>query len=63
MLTVVSDTHGTDDHRLTGRTLEAVRAADHVVVTNSFSKSMAVPGLRVGSIRPWGRVRVAEIGG
>jgi hypothetical protein len=31
MLTVVSDTHGTDDHRLTGRTLEAVREAEVVV--------------------------------
>lgn len=31
MLAVVSDTHGTDDPRLEGRTREAVRAADLVV--------------------------------
>jgi len=37
MLTVVSDTHGTDSHRLTGRTLEAVRAADHVVHAGDFT--------------------------
>ena len=37
MLTVISDTHGTDDHRLTGRTLEAVRDADHVVHAGDFT--------------------------
>ena len=37
MLTVVSDTHGTDSHRLTGRTLEAVRDADHVVHAGDFT--------------------------
>ncbi len=37
MLTVISDTHGTDSHRLTGRTLEAVRAADHVVHAGDFT--------------------------
>lgn len=31
MITVVSDTHGTDGHRLEGRTLEAVREAELVV--------------------------------
>ena len=31
MITVVSDTHGTDGHRLDGRTLDAVREADLVV--------------------------------
>lgn len=31
VITVVSDTHATDGHRLAGRTLEAVRAADLVV--------------------------------
>jgi putative phosphoesterase len=31
MLVVVSDTHGTDSHRLAGRTLDAVREADLVV--------------------------------
>ncbi|WP_435126493.1 metallophosphoesterase [Halobaculum sp. D14] len=37
MLTVVSDTHGTDSHRLRGRTLEAVRAADAVIHAGDFS--------------------------
>ncbi|MFC7018446.1 MULTISPECIES: metallophosphoesterase [Haloarcula] len=37
MLTVVSDTHGTDSHRLDGRTLAAVRAADHVVHAGDFT--------------------------
>ncbi|MDS0260235.1 metallophosphoesterase [Haloarcula sp. S1CR25-12] len=37
MLTVISDTHGTDDHRLTGRTLAAVRDADHVVHAGDFT--------------------------
>ncbi|WP_101295253.1 metallophosphoesterase [Halegenticoccus soli] len=36
MLTVVSDTHGRDSHRLTGRTLEAVREADLVVHAGDF---------------------------
>jgi len=36
MLTVVGDTHGTDDHRLHGRTLEAVREAGFVVHTGDF---------------------------
>ncbi|MBX0322517.1 metallophosphoesterase [Halomicroarcula sp. F13] len=37
MLTVVSDTHGTDGHRLDGHTLDAVRAADHVVHAGDFT--------------------------
>lgn len=37
MLAVISDTHGTDDHRLTGRTLDAVRDADHVVHAGDFT--------------------------
>jgi putative phosphoesterase len=36
MLTVVADTHGTDDHRLSGRTLEAVREATFVVHAGDF---------------------------
>ena len=36
MLTVVSDTHGTADHRLEGRTLEAVRDAEMVVHAGDF---------------------------
>jgi len=37
MLTVISDTHGTDDHRLTGHTLDAVRSADRVVHAGDFT--------------------------
>jgi hypothetical protein len=37
MLTVVSDTHGADGHRLTGRTLAAVREADVVVHAGDFT--------------------------
>jgi len=37
VITVVSDTHGTDGHRLAGRTLEAVRAADLVVHAGDFT--------------------------
>lgn len=36
MLVIVSDTHGTDSHRLTGRTLEAVREADLVIHSGDF---------------------------
>lgn len=37
MLTVVSDTHGTDDHRLSGRTLAAVREAETVIHAGDFT--------------------------
>ena len=37
MLAIVSDTHGTDGHRLEGRTLEAVREADTVVHAGDFT--------------------------
>lgn len=36
MLVAVSDTHGTDDHRLEGRTLTAVREAETVVHAGDF---------------------------
>lgn len=36
MLAVVSDTHSTEDHRLRGRTYEAVREADVVVHAGDF---------------------------
>lgn len=37
MLTVISDTHGTDDHRLTGRTLEAVQESERVIHAGDFT--------------------------
>jgi putative phosphoesterase len=36
MLTIVSDTHSTDGHRLRGRTLKAVRTAELVVHAGDF---------------------------
>ena len=39
MLTVIGDTHGRSDHRLTGRTLEAVREAEHVLHVGDFTTS------------------------
>jgi putative phosphoesterase len=38
MLTVVSDTHSTDSHRLSGRTLTAVREADVVAHAGDFMR-------------------------
>ncbi|MFB6252410.1 MAG: metallophosphoesterase [Halobellus sp.] len=38
MLVVVSDTHSTDSHRLTGRTLRAVREADIVAHLGDFMR-------------------------
>ncbi|WP_280537437.1 metallophosphoesterase [Halopenitus sp. POP-27] len=38
MLTVVSDTHSTDGHRLTGRTLRAIREADVVIHAGDFHR-------------------------
>jgi len=37
MLAIVADTHGTTDHRLEGRTLEAVRCADLVIHAGDFT--------------------------
>lgn len=45
MLTVVSDTHGTDSHRLRGRTLEAVREADAVVHAGDFYQEPVLDAL------------------
>ncbi|PSP84413.1 YfcE family phosphodiesterase [Halobacteriales archaeon QS_6_64_34] len=37
MLTLISDTHGTDSHRLTGHTLDSVRTADQVLHAGDFT--------------------------
>lgn len=42
MITVVSDTHGTDGHRLEGRTLEAVREADLVLHAGDYTTETAL---------------------
>lgn len=44
MLAVVSDTHGTTGHELSGRTLEAVREAERVIHAGDFT---TVPVLEV----------------
>lgn len=42
MLVVVSDTHGSDGHRLEGAALEAVRAADLVVHAGDFCTAVGL---------------------
>lgn len=46
MLTVVSDTHGTDGHRLSGRTLDAVRDAEVVVHAGDFTREPVLDAFR-----------------
>jgi putative phosphoesterase len=46
MLVLLSDTHGTDDHRLTGRTLEAVREADLVAHAGDFTTEAVLSAFR-----------------
>ncbi|MFC7097427.1 metallophosphoesterase [Halobaculum marinum] len=45
MLVLISDTHGTDGHRLRGRTLEAVREADTVVHAGDFYREQVLDNL------------------
>lgn len=51
MIAVVSDTHGETDHRLRGRTLEAVRAADLVIHAGDFTTGAVVDSFRGESAR------------
>lgn len=53
MLVVVSDTHGTDSHRLTGRTLAAVREADLVAHAGDFTTEAVLEAFRAeaGAVR------------
>jgi putative phosphoesterase len=46
MLVLVSDTHGRDGHRLTGRTREAVVAADLVVHAGDFTTPAVLDAFR-----------------
>lgn len=46
MLVCLSDTHGTDDNRLTGRTLEAVREADLVAHAGDFTTEAVLESFR-----------------
>ena len=45
MLVLISDTHGTDGHRLRGRTLEAVREADAVVHAGDYYREPVLDDL------------------
>jgi putative phosphoesterase len=51
MLVVCSDTHGIDGPRLTGRTREAVAAADLVVHAGDFTTPAALDGFRAAAAR------------
>jgi putative phosphoesterase len=46
VLVLLSDTHGTDDHRLHGRTREAVREADLVIHAGDFTTEAALDAHR-----------------
>ncbi|WP_338740129.1 metallophosphoesterase [Haloplanus salilacus] len=46
MLVVCSDTHGTDDPRLTGRTREALAAADLAIHAGDFTTPSVLDGFR-----------------
>jgi len=51
MLVVCSDTHGTDDPRLTGRTGEAVDAADLVIHAGDFTTPAVLDAFRARTDR------------
>jgi putative phosphoesterase len=51
MLVAVSDTHGSTDHRLTGRTREAVAAADVVVHAGDFTAPSVLDAFRAAADR------------
>ncbi|RYJ15465.1 metallophosphoesterase [Halogeometricum borinquense] len=54
MLTVVSDTHSTDSHRLSGRTLEAVREAELVVHLGDFMRESVLDAFESESSQLFG---------
>ena len=49
MIVIVSDTHGTEGHRLEGRTLEAVREADLVVHAGDFTTAAVLDAFEAES--------------
>jgi putative phosphoesterase len=51
MLVVCSDTHGTDDPRLTGRTREAVRDADLVIHAGDFTSPSVLDAFHEAAAR------------
>lgn len=64
MIVVVSDTHGTDGHRLDGRVLAAVREAELVIHAGDFTTEAAYEAFRAeaGSDRDGGGELVAVAG-
>ncbi len=64
MIVVVSDTHGTDGHRLDGRLLQAVRAAELVVHAGDFTTAAVLQAFRAkaGDDRDAGGELVAVAG-
>ncbi|SEN45918.1 hypothetical protein SAMN05216388_1003164 [Halorientalis persicus] len=56
MLTVVSDTHSREGHRLTGRTREAVREADAVVHAGDFMTESVLDAFQAEASRLYGVV-------
>lgn len=46
MLVAIGDTHGTDDHRLSGPVLAVVREADRVVHTGDFTREPVLDAIR-----------------
>lgn len=51
MITVVSDTHGRETHRLDGRTLDAVRDADLVLHAGDFTTESVLDAFETESAR------------
>lgn len=51
MIAVLSDTHGTDAARLSGRAREAVAAADHVIHAGDFTTAAVLDAFRDASAR------------
>lgn len=51
MITVVSDTHGHETHRLNGRTLDAVREADLVLHAGDFTTESVLDAFETESAR------------
>jgi len=63
MLTILGDTHGVDDHRLDGRTLTAVREADHVIHTGDFTTERVYEALTEESGRDHGGAPLSAVHG
>lgn len=61
MITVVSDTHGHETHRLNGRTLDAVRTADLVLHAGDFTTESVLDAFETESARFAGVIGNSDI--